>query len=461
MRDQDVIAIKRSVEEDLGRIPGVHAVGVGAKLVAGHPSGEVAIQVFVLKKRPLSEIPPAEQVPDYIQGVRTDVIEEPLPEPYRLEGLIDSKKYRPLEGGAQIHTLKEVSGGIGEKKLSSEGTLGCIVKRNSDGAAFILTNKHVIDPSIDGKVYQPDAGNISICCTKYCCASNEVGDVEAEGDQIDAAIIKLNSNVEWKNSIIDIGTIQGTYDVTLADAVKGYVVRKRGRTTGVTVGMVTGLDKSSTYENGRRAYVSTMRIEPIDPPVFVEKGDSGSVVVDDKVRVVALLWGGSLGTGLATPIAPVTQQLNITILTGEQSGGRRLEVEGQDGRLDEQLLADLEQSQVGRELVGLYGEHHEEVRSLILRKRPVNVAWHRQQGPRILRAFLEGMLSPDTPMPTEIDGRDVRASLEHLEAAFLKHGSPKLRADILRRGPEVYSLVGLSYNQIRERIGRKPEPDGD
>ena len=46
----DAIQAKRSIEDRLLAIPGVHTVGVGGKATALVPTGEVAIRVQVTKK---------------------------------------------------------------------------------------------------------------------------------------------------------------------------------------------------------------------------------------------------------------------------------------------------------------------------------------------------------------------------------------------------------------------------
>src|SRR5260370_15256882 len=56
---------------------GVHAVGVGAKIVGGKDTGELGIAVFVEKKKRREELAEGEVVPSEIDGVKTDVVETP------------------------------------------------------------------------------------------------------------------------------------------------------------------------------------------------------------------------------------------------------------------------------------------------------------------------------------------------------------------------------------------------
>jgi hypothetical protein len=72
-------AVKDSARARILAIPGVHGIAIGAKVVAGTPTAELAITVFLLKKQPISEVPHEYLVPPYIDGFKTDVIEMPVP----------------------------------------------------------------------------------------------------------------------------------------------------------------------------------------------------------------------------------------------------------------------------------------------------------------------------------------------------------------------------------------------
>src|SRR5258707_14337243 len=67
--------IKRAAQGRLLAIPGVHAVGIGSKIVAGRRTEEPAIMVFVVKKKPVSELAPNQVILAEIEGVKTDVYE--------------------------------------------------------------------------------------------------------------------------------------------------------------------------------------------------------------------------------------------------------------------------------------------------------------------------------------------------------------------------------------------------
>ncbi len=81
MSDVDqILSVKQAAQARLLAIPGVHAVGIGAKVVQGQRTGERCIAVFVVKKKPLDKLSPEEVVPPEIDGFKTDIIEQPVPE---------------------------------------------------------------------------------------------------------------------------------------------------------------------------------------------------------------------------------------------------------------------------------------------------------------------------------------------------------------------------------------------
>ena len=76
MNDVDRIrGLKKAVAARLHAIPGVHAVGVGAKVVGGKKTDELAITVFVVRKKKPEELAKEERVPTEIEGIKTDVVQ--------------------------------------------------------------------------------------------------------------------------------------------------------------------------------------------------------------------------------------------------------------------------------------------------------------------------------------------------------------------------------------------------
>ncbi len=76
MTDVDrVRTVKRAAAARLHAIPGVHAVGVGFKVVGGKKTDQLAITVFVDKKKKPEELVQREIIPAEIEGIKTDVVQ--------------------------------------------------------------------------------------------------------------------------------------------------------------------------------------------------------------------------------------------------------------------------------------------------------------------------------------------------------------------------------------------------
>jgi hypothetical protein len=130
-------------------IPGVHAVGMGRKIVGGEFTDEFAVMVFVTRKRPVARLLPEHVIPNEIDGVKTDVYESDIPLFHAGPDNGDTTSYSVLTGGIQIKP-----GDFGEadtptsepEGLGSAGTLGCFIQVDNSIASqiFAVTNFHVV-----------------------------------------------------------------------------------------------------------------------------------------------------------------------------------------------------------------------------------------------------------------------------------------------------------------------------
>lgn len=117
-------AVKRDAQARLLKIPGVHAVAIGPKIVAGKPTAAPSIIVYLVKKKSSAEIPPEELIPPEIDGIKTDIIEQSLP-----------TVGATLEGGLKI-----------SRPDSHWGTLGCIATSSDGSKVYATTCYHVVQP---------------------------------------------------------------------------------------------------------------------------------------------------------------------------------------------------------------------------------------------------------------------------------------------------------------------------
>jgi len=105
--------------------------------------------------------------------------------------------------------------------------------------------------------------------------------------------------------IIDIGVITGTKSATI-----NMKVRKSGRTTGTTTGIIEMLD--GTVDVGYGGSLVATFENQIIANYMSNPGDSGSLVVDGTAPLaVGLLFAGSDTTTVINPIDRVLDLLNV------------------------------------------------------------------------------------------------------------------------------------------------------
>src|SRR5262245_46284952 len=75
----ELLAIKDRAWEKFSTLPNVHAVGIAKKVTGGVRTDETVITVFVTRKLPLDALTPDTAIPPTFEGVRTDVVQRPLP----------------------------------------------------------------------------------------------------------------------------------------------------------------------------------------------------------------------------------------------------------------------------------------------------------------------------------------------------------------------------------------------
>jgi hypothetical protein len=327
----DIRPVKNVEETKLLKLNGVTGVDIGYKISEGKKTDNVAIRVYVEKKKDIKDIPKNQLIPKEIKGIKTDVIERKFvlhPRLFRVADLelkADTGTYDPLKGGISIGPCRSIylnaadaacHGAPGPGWYTFVGTLGAIVKDKTTGNEMLLSNFHVmcVDDgwSVGDTMAQPSRVDGGIC------PADVVGALERSslGGQVDCAVASHTAR-GYECSIVDIGKVAGT-----ATASVGMAVRKRGRTSGLTYGEVDTVDLtvSVPYCNGIGIVTLTNQIGiDVDPSkgstIFGTGGDSGSVVVNDDRKVVGLYFAGSEDGkfGVANPISAVLEALNVSM----------------------------------------------------------------------------------------------------------------------------------------------------
>lgn len=308
----------------------VVATGIGFKSTLAGQTPDLSIVCSVKKKEAISKLSAGDIVPRNLNGIPTDVIET---------GTIRAQqpptgRFRPAPGGVSI-------GHIG----ITAGTLGCLVKKGEQ--LFILSNNHVLANSNDAQIGDPilqpgpfDGGSFPqdhiadlhqfVPITfeggqTECSFANTVIDIlnfgcqligsqtrygaytiKAADNLVDAALGKPLNPDDVENTILQIGPIQGT-----AQGELGMAVKKSGRTTGFTTGVIQQIDVTANvqYGPGQIARFS----DQLMAGAMSQGGDSGSAVLNDNDQLVGLLFAGSESTTIINRIENVFAALGVTL----------------------------------------------------------------------------------------------------------------------------------------------------
>ncbi len=294
-------AVKKEFEPELRSKANVTGVGVGYKVKNGKITDQVSVRVYVSKKLSKESLDPGDLIPNVINDVPVDVIEadfvihqDPsVPANHRL-------RFNPLLGGISVGNF-------------ITGTLGVSVFDNALGEDMILSNWHVFCGSatcMQGEaIIQPGrhggdtGGPRDIVARLHRVALT---------DEVDGAIARLTGDRFLLKQVFGRGTVS-----QVAAPRLGMRVRKSGRTSGLTSGMITDESADVTvsgYPGGNRSFRNQVIIENGDQLSLA--GDSGSVWIDDSNSAVGLNFAGSASRALANPMPAVLATLQINFKRG-------------------------------------------------------------------------------------------------------------------------------------------------
>lgn len=313
--------------EQLHARANVVATGIGYKVSDGVRTGEIGIICSVTEKLPSAALAPADLIPTQLGGYSTDVI---ATGPFRALA-VPTERWRPAPGGVSL----------GHHAITA-GTLGCLVHKG--GEVFILSNNHVLAncnaaapgdailqpgpidggtaadriATLDAFVPIAMAGDESTCAfaNGVAAALNalarlfgssarmQVVSDRSSANLVDAAIARLDDPTVATEEILGLGRIAGQTRAEL-----GAVVRKSGRTTGVTTGEIEQVDVTVdvAYGAGQVARFS----DQLMAGRMSQGGDSGSAVLDQGNNIIGLLFAGSESTTLVNRIENVFAGLDI------------------------------------------------------------------------------------------------------------------------------------------------------
>lgn len=324
--------------KDILSMKNVVGAGYGRKYTQGRQTKQEAYVVMVSKKVPVSELDPQDIIPSKFAGIITDVLEvggiKALSEPERVA------RQRPAFPGVSI----------GHYEVSA-GTLGAVVYDNDTGDKLILSNNHVLANTTDGKdgkarigdtILQPgayDGGTdldaigellrfipIKGDATPVTCPwmlllekflnyitrlrgrtyQLKLMKMDEEENLVDAAVAQPYMEDLVMDEIMGVGLVQGIGRVDL-----GEIVKKSGRTTGITEGEVIIIDAAVRVNMGDRMALFTDQTITTN---MSAPGDSGSLVLNTGNKAVGLLFAGSNEITVLNKIENVLDLLRVHFL---------------------------------------------------------------------------------------------------------------------------------------------------
>ncbi len=289
---------------------GVQGLGIGDKLTHGEPTGELALRVYVEKKKAKSKV--ANPVPKVVVvpgvGERiTDVIElgRVVPELF-------TERVRPAMPGSGLgHTAVTV------------GTFGCLVRRKGDSTGlYVLSNAHVLAnegmASRGDGIVQPGSldggtsdGDSFARLTDF--VPFEFTDTSFP-NLVDAAIAKVRRRT-WvgpKLRILDIAPAGVSKTVR-----RGMHIKKVGRTTDYTTGVITDVHLRLALKYHRPSGSGRARVGFRDQVLctrYSAGGDSGSVILNNNDKIVGLHFAGAASGSVFNRITHVLELLDIEVV---------------------------------------------------------------------------------------------------------------------------------------------------
>jgi hypothetical protein len=230
---------------------------------------------------------------------------------------MDSKDYQYLEvlktKRKYEDTLllkKRVAGcGVG---LDKEGKLGIVI--------YTLGEAHSIPPKLDNvnvftEEVEPDKkwakkGHIT------AASSQDLEDITRKEkltklhppNKVDAAVSEPVSPHLVVPEILGLGIPKEPHPACI-----GMRVKKSGRTTGVTEGIVLACDVSLFVDYSSMGYGTALFVEQIATTPMAEPGDSGSLTVDTDLYSIGLLFAQTTTKTFHNGIQNVLNALNIEI----------------------------------------------------------------------------------------------------------------------------------------------------
>ena len=218
-------------------------------------------------------------------------------------------KQRPLQIGSSVGHFAVTA-----------GTIGCFVA--TDGSArHILSSNHVLAnenlATLGDPILQPGPFDHGILPEDTVAKLSAFEPLLSDSKNlVDAAIAAIDGEIsEDRATLTDLGTVSG---LRIAPLQEGLRVFKLGRTTGLTRGQVSAFEVDDVwveYDMGEIGFDRQIEIAPLDASPFSLGGDSGSLIVDEELQAVGLLFAGNdVDVTYANPLDEVLRVLGVQLI---------------------------------------------------------------------------------------------------------------------------------------------------
>jgi hypothetical protein len=311
LKNRKILSVVDRNYERLRKKKNVVGIGLGLKMTDGKVTDKEALLIFVTNKINRNNLDPRDIIENEIDGIRTDVVGKigtiqalNNSKTIQLKALSINMRERPVRAGASVSHL-----------YVTAGTLGGFFK-DKDGDVVLLSNEHVIaGENVRGKFGPaPRAGNIIIQPGTFdggtihdsFASLKKWMPLRSKGNLEDSAIAKINNIKTIINEVKGLGKIKG-----FAKPFVGQKVVKVGRSTGLTKGKIISVNASVCVE-----YDKIVRCfnDCIITTNMSQGGDSGSLLLDNNMNAVGLLFAGSDTVTIYNPISYPVKTYGLKIM---------------------------------------------------------------------------------------------------------------------------------------------------
>lgn len=285
----------------------VLGVGLGYKTINGMDTTNKCLKIFVSKKLSPMILSSSHLIPPLYEGIQTDVVDI---------GKVSTIPYNKVP---LLNVANPVTGGysIGPLNLGIAGTLGCLVKDDFD--IYLLSNNHILANlntlPIGTPIIQPATLDGGIPLYQIASLSKFIplefsNSFNSPENYVDCAIAKITNPNFVSSRITHIGTPRG-----VADGKLGSIVKKVGRTTGLTFGKIIALHVTQKVLSTNKSL--TIFKDQMIATGMSEVGDSGSLLLNENNYAIGLLLSGNGSVSIFNPIKAVLSALDVSLMVNE------------------------------------------------------------------------------------------------------------------------------------------------